>query len=488
MLKRLRILFSASVLLMANELIQTPVFASPAKNEKAAMGRVGEEEKKRKFDQLTERAELGNSQSQALLAESYYYGVRDVAKQNYSLAIEWANRSAMAGNAKALELLGLAYYTGNGVPQNRVKASQNFQKAAEGGSLTGQYNFAKMLIDGDGIPSDIVVGISWLTKASNAGNAYAQYDLGLQYESGKNVKGNQKLATELYRKAAAQGHYLASEKMSAVEKGSGSNIASKNKGFKSPAEFTSPNEWIQYVTRQSLSGGRKGFNKVGLALMGPYGWNGIEMEKGKEELPKVYREKMTYPQYVRSFIYYESDHFNLGPYASKDGQVRAVSDYCSSKLGSMVGEFCETRTGPLFFFKREKVGNILHTLTLIEPTTDFRINPLIFLENMNGLGYVDPVSRQKKRQRVIDLANESSRRERQFQQGQAPDRRKIGAKICKKADGWILVGFVEGKSVDTEKVQIRIANQHAENQPRIQAGGFREQIIWDSPDNWFLCE
>lgn len=487
MLKNLHILISALVLLFVNVMIQSTALASPIQNRKTDVDNIFLAEK-RKFDQLTERAESGDSESQALLAESYYYGVRDVIKQSYPLAIQWANRSAKAGNAKALELLGLAYYTGNGVSLDRAEAVQQFKKAAEIGSPSGQYNFAKMLIDGDGIPSDMVVGISWLTKASNAGNAYAQYDLGLQYESGKNVKRNQKLATELFGKASAQGHYLASEKMSAVAKDSGSKIASTNRGFKSSTEFTSPNEWIQYVTRQSLSGGRKGFNKVGLALMGPYGWNGIEMEKGKEELPRGYREKMTYPQYVRSFIYYESDHFNLGPYASKDGQIRAVSDYCLSKLGSMVGEFCETRMGPLFFFKREKVGNVLHTLTLIEPTADFKKTPLFFLENMNGLGYVDPVSRQKKKQRVIDLANESSRRERQFQQNQASDRRKIGAKICQKADGWILVGFVEGKSADTEKVQIRIANQHAENHPRIQAGGFREKIIWDRPDKWFLCE
>lgn len=69
-------------------------------------------------------------------------------------------------------------------------------------------------------------------------------------------------------------------------------------------------------------------------------------------------------------------------------------------------------------------------------------------------------------------------------------KRIIGTKICKEAPGRygtvIYVGYVEG--LGPEKLQIRVSNAVFKNAPSLSPGGFRENIMWDYPANWDICE
>lgn len=69
-----------------------------------------------------------------------------------------------------------------------------------------------------------------------------------------------------------------------------------------------------------------------------------------------------------------------------------------------------------------------------------------------------------------------------------PRKRQIGARLCRDEGRWQFVGFTEGVSPDNGKVQIRVIGQHAAGSPSLQAGGFKEHIIWDAPEAWSLCE
>jgi hypothetical protein len=69
------------------------------------------------------------------------------------------------------------------------------------------------------------------------------------------------------------------------------------------------------------------------------------------------------------------------------------------------------------------------------------------------------------------------------QQRELPAKRKIGARLCRQADGWQLVGFTEGVSPDNGKLQVRVSSQHRPGALNVQPGGFREQVIWDAPEN-----
>jgi hypothetical protein len=79
-------------------------------------------------------------------------------------------------------------------------------------------------------------------------------------------------------------------------------------------------------------------------------------------------------------------------------------------------------------------------------------------------------------------------RARSQEQRELPAKRKIGARLCRQEDGWQVVGFTEGVSPDNGKLQVRVSSQHRPGAPNVQPGGFREQVIWDAPENWSLCE
>lgn len=65
---------------------------------------------------------------------------------------------------------------------------------------------------------------------------------------------------------------------------------------------------------------------------------------------------------------------------------------------------------------------------------------------------------------------------------------KIGARVCR-ADGAIqYIGFTEGVSPDTGKIQIRVADAMIGGRAGSRPGGFQPTIIWDAPDNWEICE
>lgn len=73
-----------------------------------------------------------------------------------------------------------------------------------------------------------------------------------------------------------------------------------------------------------------------------------------------------------------------------------------------------------------------------------------------------------------------------------PLKNQIGASICKTQGGIAYGGYTESRSPDNAKIQIRITDaRYLDNDGRVstaRVNGFQPQIVWDSPDNWQLCE
>ena len=67
-------------------------------------------------------------------------------------------------------------------------------------------------------------------------------------------------------------------------------------------------------------------------------------------------------------------------------------------------------------------------------------------------------------------------------------KRQVGARLCKMVDQWQFVGFTEAISPDNGKLQIRVVDQRHAGTSRLRPKGFREQIVWEHPDHWTLCE
>ena len=75
-------------------------------------------------------------------------------------------RDAEQGDAKAQGSLGVAYFLGEGLPQNKTKALFWFQKAAEQGELSSQVHLGIMYCTGDGVPRDKQKGRALLRGAA----------------------------------------------------------------------------------------------------------------------------------------------------------------------------------------------------------------------------------------------------------------------------------------------------------------------------------
>src|ERR1700689_1592024 len=80
---------------------------------------------------------------------------------------------------------GLAYWYGQGVPQDYVAAANWYLKAAEQGYAEAQYHLGQMFAIGQGIPHNDAEAAKWYRKAAEQGIPLAQHNLGTMYVFGQ---------------------------------------------------------------------------------------------------------------------------------------------------------------------------------------------------------------------------------------------------------------------------------------------------------------
>jgi hypothetical protein len=79
------------------------------------------------------------------------------------------------------------YEDGQGVSQDYAAALRWFQKAADQGVHTAQFNLGLMYTIGRGVLQDYAAAMSWYRKAADQGDAEAQFNLGVIYANGQGV-------------------------------------------------------------------------------------------------------------------------------------------------------------------------------------------------------------------------------------------------------------------------------------------------------------
>ena len=80
-----------------------------------------------------------------------------------------------------------------------------YQKAADQGDATAQFNLGLLYLLGAGVPWDVGKALGLWQEAADQGYAAAQFDLGVHYENGWGVPEDLRKARELYQKVADQG-------------------------------------------------------------------------------------------------------------------------------------------------------------------------------------------------------------------------------------------------------------------------------------------
>ncbi|KAI9033473.1 hypothetical protein DFJ74DRAFT_701558 [Hyaloraphidium curvatum] len=91
---------------------------------------------------------------------------------SYSLALNAAvvQSAAEAGNAAALDRLGVCYREGKGKAQDDVRGSALYRRAADLGDPNGCGHLACAYFMGEGVPKSLEDGMHWLSKAEAIGS------------------------------------------------------------------------------------------------------------------------------------------------------------------------------------------------------------------------------------------------------------------------------------------------------------------------------
>lgn len=126
----------------------------------------------------------GNIQAQFWLGA--YYG----SEGDRTEAIHWYRKAALQGDARAENIMGLAYYKGHGVPRDYLKAVSWYRKAARQGSAHAENNLGKAYYFGQGVPQDYTTAVYWFQLAAQRGLVNAEANLGDAYANGLGVAKN----------------------------------------------------------------------------------------------------------------------------------------------------------------------------------------------------------------------------------------------------------------------------------------------------------
>ncbi|KAF9374456.1 hypothetical protein BGX21_004124, partial [Mortierella sp. AD011] len=131
-------------------------------------------------------------------------------------AMECFQKAADQGYAPALAFIGYMYEYGKGVPQSYSEAIEWYRKAASQGNVTAMHNLGVLYYDGKCIPPNFSEAFKWFSEAAGRGSASALNYIGVIYNNGKGVPQDHKIAKEYFSKAAIQGDTSAMNNLGAM--------------------------------------------------------------------------------------------------------------------------------------------------------------------------------------------------------------------------------------------------------------------------------
>jgi TPR repeat protein len=133
------------------------------------------------------------------------------AAPDYQQRLAKYRKAADAGDANAMNSLGLMYENGQGVPRDYRQAMAWYRKAADGGSSDAALQLGFFYGTGRGVPLDYQQAMVWYRKAADAGNVVAMRNIGILYWDGTGVPMDHGRAVYWCRKAAAGGDQRSQE-------------------------------------------------------------------------------------------------------------------------------------------------------------------------------------------------------------------------------------------------------------------------------------
>lgn len=144
----------------------------------------------------------GNAEAMNALGMIYSKGIGVTA--NEELGIEWMEKAANAGYAKAYYNLAILY-----TEKEPVKAINYFEKAAIAGYNIAWQKWGAMLLKGDGVPQDYPIALSVFKKGADKGDSSCIYSLGYMYYKGFGCTQDYNNAVKQFELASEKGNLAA---------------------------------------------------------------------------------------------------------------------------------------------------------------------------------------------------------------------------------------------------------------------------------------
>jgi TPR repeat protein len=133
---------------------------------------------------LEDQAIAGDARAMNRLGIAYETGTDGVV-QDHRRAEYWFSKGSAANDADATANLGTIYLLGSGVPKDLPAARALYEQIVSTGNLTATCNLGVMLMEGDAGAQDLPRALQLLTKGADAGAVECQTTLGLAYRYGK---------------------------------------------------------------------------------------------------------------------------------------------------------------------------------------------------------------------------------------------------------------------------------------------------------------
>jgi len=185
------------------------------------------------LQRLAALAGAGNAKAQEVLGLAYLDG--DGVAVSEAEGAKWLHRAAARGEAVASYRLGTLYERGHGVAVDHAKATQWYAVAAKAGNRKAMHNLAVAYAQGTGVKKDMSFAAQWFLRAANLGLADSQFDLAVLYERGLGVPQSLAEAYKWYAIASAQGDAESKTRMEAIA--SQISAADKAAAEKAAAQF-----------------------------------------------------------------------------------------------------------------------------------------------------------------------------------------------------------------------------------------------------------
>lgn len=164
-------------------------------------------------------AESGHPMAQFKYAEAMSEG--QIPGKNLNDALVWYRKSAAGECPQAIFKLGVLYYDGLGVRQDKQRAVRLFFQAARRGYVRAQYNLACLFDEGTvNGKSDKEAAFYWFQQAARGGDVTAQRRVGECYLNGTGVDQSLSKAEQWLVTAARNGDFTARELLYRIQRSS----------------------------------------------------------------------------------------------------------------------------------------------------------------------------------------------------------------------------------------------------------------------------